>query len=303
LIERIIAMKRALFSVSYAGLWGQAYLPLPEFITHAAELGYEGVLLMGKRPHLSVLDTTPQVRSELKRRLADSGVACVGVAAYTNFTANATSSEVPLNEVQLLYLQRLCELTADLGGRYVRVFTGYTTGIYTPNQEWQLCVAALRECGEIAQRFGLLIGVQNHHDIGVATRALQLLLAEVNHPAVRPSYDCWSPFLCGEDVYAGAKTMAPVMVNTICADYAVIPVFRYQPQQVDYEQMPTRFVRAVPMGTGDLAYSDFLRGLADGGYEGYVTYEMCSPIHGGGQLENLDGYARSFLSYLADFGH
>jgi hypothetical protein len=49
-------MQLSLFSISYAGLWGQARLELPEFIRHAAELGYSSVMIAGKRPHLSPLD-------------------------------------------------------------------------------------------------------------------------------------------------------------------------------------------------------------------------------------------------------
>lgn len=291
-------MKTALFSVSYAGLWGQAYLPLPEFITHAAELGYEAVLLMGKRPHLSGLDLTREGLAELKSRLAGSGLTCLGTAAYTNFTAHATCREIPLTEAQLLYLQKLCEVTAELGGTQLRVFTGYSTGSFSPTEEWRLCVEALRECGTIAQSFGLLIGVQNHHDVAVETRALQMLIEEIDHPAVRPSYDCWSHFLRGEDVYAGAKAMAASMINTICADYVSLPSFRYQPDYTNYERTPLNLVRAVPMGGGDLNYKDFFRGLKDGGYDGYVTYEMCSPLQGGGSLQNLDRCARIFLDYL-----
>ncbi len=43
-----------LHSVSYAGLWGQAFLPVEEFLDKAAALGYQGVMLMAKRPHVSV---------------------------------------------------------------------------------------------------------------------------------------------------------------------------------------------------------------------------------------------------------
>jgi sugar phosphate isomerase/epimerase len=53
------------------------------------------------------------------------------------------------------------------------------------------------------------------------------------------------------------------------------------------------------MGTGDLDYQTFFRGLKDGGYTGPVTYEMCSPLHGGGSLDNLDRYARVFLDYVS----
>jgi sugar phosphate isomerase/epimerase len=294
-------MQTTLFSVSYAGLWGQASLTLPEFISHTARLGYDSVLLMGKRPHLSGLDISREELSELKQRLADSGLTCLGTAAYTNFTANAACREIPLNEIQLLYLTRLCELTAELDGRQLRIFTGYAGETLSPAEAWGQCVEAIRECGAIAQSFGLLVGVQNHHDVAVDTRAMQMLIEEVDHPAVRPSYDCWSPFLRGEDIYAGAKMMAARMINTICADYVSLPSFRYRPGYVNYEADSAGLVRAVPMGTGDLDYQTFFRGLKDGGYTGPVTYEMCSPLHGGGSLANLDRYARVFLDYVSQF--
>ena len=45
-------MKLSLFSVSYAGYWGQRELGLAAFIAKAAELGYEAVMLAGKRPSI-----------------------------------------------------------------------------------------------------------------------------------------------------------------------------------------------------------------------------------------------------------
>ena len=61
-------------------------------------------------------------------------------------------------------------------------------------------------------------------------------------------------------------------------------------------------VRAVPMGDGDLPNVDFLRGLVAGGYDGPVTYEMCSPVRGGGSMENLDRCATRFLEWLDENG-
>ncbi len=47
----------ALHSVSYAGVWaGQARLSVDQFLARAKLLGFDGVMLMAKRPHLSVLD-------------------------------------------------------------------------------------------------------------------------------------------------------------------------------------------------------------------------------------------------------
>ena len=62
-----------LFSVSYAGLWGQHALDLKSTIARAAELGYSAVELMGKRPHLSILDATDRQLAEVREAAAQSG--------------------------------------------------------------------------------------------------------------------------------------------------------------------------------------------------------------------------------------
>ncbi len=41
-----------LHSVSYSGSWGQVCLSIDRFIDKAADLGFRGVMLKAKRPHL-----------------------------------------------------------------------------------------------------------------------------------------------------------------------------------------------------------------------------------------------------------
>jgi hypothetical protein len=56
-------MQTVLHSVSYAGFWpGQARLNLDSFLSRAKSLGFDGVMLMAKRPHLSVIVHSPGSR-------------------------------------------------------------------------------------------------------------------------------------------------------------------------------------------------------------------------------------------------
>ena len=57
-------------------------------------------------------------------------------------------------------------------------------------------------------------------------------------------------------------------------------------------------VRAVPFGEGCIDYHAFFRGLRDGGFDGVAAYEMCSPLRGGGELQNLDRCASQFLRWM-----
>ena len=43
-------------------------------------------------------------------------------------------------------------------------------------------------------------------------------------------------------------------------------------------------------------------GRGDGGFDGLATYEMCSPIRGGGSMENLDRYAADYLQWMRNQG-
>src|SRR4051795_158222 len=97
-------MQSCLFSVSFAGLWCQASLSLPEFIAHAGKLGFPSVMIAGKRPHLSPLDATTDVMMSVRDVLAESGVRCDVLAGYTNLSQPSSAGcEVPLVEFQVAY--------------------------------------------------------------------------------------------------------------------------------------------------------------------------------------------------------
>ncbi|MCH8923911.1 MAG: hypothetical protein IIA67_12280, partial [Planctomycetes bacterium] len=57
-------------------------------------------------------------------------------------------------------------------------------------------------------------------------------------------------------------------------------------------------VRAVPLGEGFVDLEAFFAGLAEGGFDGYVAYEMCSPLRGGGSEANLDAAATKSLDVI-----
>jgi len=289
-------MTPTLFSVSYAGLWGQHRLSLVEFLRKAAELGYPAVELMGKRPHLSVLDYDDRALDEL-RTVADSlRLEIATIAGYTDFTL-ASGTETPAVEMQVSYVARLARIAARLGAKIVRVFSGYTTQPEAYARDWDVCVRALRECAEAAAREGVVLGLQNHHDVGVGWEAYAELLDDIDHPNCRAMFDPWSVALHGDDLYTTARHMAPRMVQTTLADYVRLPRYAYQPGLVNYRQLDA-MVRAVPLGAGFLDLDGFFRGLKEGGFAGYVAYEMCSPIRKGGSLENLDATARESLAAI-----
>ena len=286
-----------LHSVSYSGSWGQAALSVERFVAKAASLGFQGTMLMAKRPHLSLLDFDAARRSELRQQLAAAGLTHNVLAGYTNFTADLEHAEIPQREMQIHYVESLAQLSADIGAPIVRIFTGYDHPALPFTAQWRLIVDALRECARRAAPLGVTLVLQNHHDIAVGYESFRDLLLEVNEPNLRAGFDAWAPALHGDDLALAAASLAPLMVHTTVADYLRKPRYRYEPQLVNYVAT-TPYVQAVPFGEGFIDYRAFFAAAINGGFTGSVAYEMCSPLVGGGSEENLDRYARSFVEWM-----
>jgi sugar phosphate isomerase/epimerase len=245
---------------------------------------------------LSVLNAGPPRLDAIRHAAAEAGVEIATLAAYTNFTLGR-DTEIPAVEIQVEYVRRLAEIGERLGARVVRVFTGYTTESEGYSRDWQLCVQGVRECAEVCARHGLILGVQNHHDVGVDVESYVEFLDDVAHPNCRAMFDPWALALQGADLKAAARRLAPRMVQTTLADYVRLPRWTYQPGLVNYKRLDDA-IRAVPLGEGFVDLEGFLTGLREGGFQGYVAYEMCSPLRGGGSEENLDRTARLSLNKM-----
>jgi sugar phosphate isomerase/epimerase len=237
----------------------------------------------------------------LKHALTEAKVSCAVIGGYTDFSG-AGAAEVPHLEMQIAYVESLARLARELGAKVVRVFSAYEQQGAPFTSQWDRVVLALRECSDRAVPLGVTLAVQNHHDMGVHSDVLLELLVEVDRPNCKAGFDAWSPALRGEDLYAAAKKLAPHTACTTNADYVRLPRFQYQPALVNYAPVFPDAVRAVPFGEGFIDYPAFFQGLRDGGFDGIATYEMCSPVRGGGSLDNLDRSAARYLSWMREGG-
>lgn len=287
-----------LHSVSYAGVWrGQARLTTDEFLLKARELGFSHVELMAKRPHVSPLDYDAAARRKLKARADELGLKIVCMAGYPDFTASADKPGIPSAEMNAVYMGEVARLAKDVGAGIVRVFTGYERVGVPYDTQWGIVVEGLRMASRKAAEYGVTLAVQNHHDIAIHPDATRWLIREVNEPNCKAAFDAWSPALQqinGAALKEAAVNMAPLTIYTTVADYVRQPRFVYDAKLANYlPQDPVS--RAVPFGEGFIDYGAFFEGLKQGGYRGFVAYEMCEVLEGGGSVESLDRTARLFL--------
>lgn len=297
-------IKTCLHSVSYSGIWrGQALLTVDEFLVKAKELGFDGVMLMAKRPHVSLIDYDDAARQKLRARIKELGLELVCLAGYNDFTAGVDKAGVPNVEIQAIYVGELARLARDLGTNMVRILTGYERSDLPYDKQYAMVVEGLQMAGKIAAKYGVTLAVQNHHDIAMNHDAMKWLLDEVNLPNVKAAFDCWAPSLVGlssEEIKKAIYTMKPYIVHTTTADYEKLPRYKYESLQTNYVSLLPQN-RAVPMGEGYLDYKTFIGTLKEIGYQGYIAYEMCEVLKGGGSIENIDKSAKAFLEYVKQF--
>jgi len=297
-------VKTCLHSVSYAGIWrGQARLSVDEFLAKAKDLGFDGVMLMAKRPHVSPLDYDQAGRKALRHKIEELGLELVCLAGYTDFTAGVDKPGVPNVEIQACYVGELAKLARDLGTDMVRIFTGYQRPGVPVDKQYAMVVEGLRLAGQKAAEHGVTLAVQNHHDIAAHHNTMYWLLKEVNLPNVKAAFDAWAPALQGlssNELRAAVLKMKPFIVHTTAADYVRLPQYYLEHDLTNFLPRDT-LVRAVPIGQGVVDYQTFFNALREIGYQGYIAYEMCEVLDGGGDVENLDKTAKKFLEYMKKF--
>ncbi len=296
-------MRVALHSVSYGGVWpGQATLPIERVIEKAREFGADGIMLMAKRPHGSVLDLVPRRIEQLRGELDRHHVAAACIAGYTDAGAGWDFPDNPYPEKEILYIARLAEIAAALGAKVVRVFTAFERPGDPASRLHERVIKVLREAADRAAELGVTIGVQNHHDHAAHYLALRDLIDEVARPNCRACFDAWAAAIHSDDLAAAARTMAPYTVFTTTADYQLRRRFKYHPPLVSYSaEQP--YYQMVPLGDGFIDYRAFLGGLRAGGYDGWVGFEMCAPFVRGGSEETLDAVARTSIARLKELIH
>ncbi len=301
---RDLKVKTCLHSVSYAGVWrGQARLSVEDFLDKAKQLGFDGVMLVAKRPHVSPLDYDAGARKALRRKIEGLGLDLVCMAGYTDFTAGVDKAGIPNVEIQAAYVGEVAKLAKDLGTDMVRVFTGYERPGVPFDKQYALVVEGLKLAGKKAAEHGVTLAVQNHHDIASHHEMMYWLLKEVNLPNVKAAFDPWTPTLQGmspRQIRQAVLKLKPFIVHTTAAQYVRQPRFHYEHEFTNFIEDET-LIRAVPIDRGIIDYKTFINSLKEIGYQGYIAYEMCEVLDGGGDIENLDKTAKVFLEYVKQF--
>lgn len=291
-------MKIGLHSVSYSGTWGgQISLPLEGFIQKAAHLGFESVEIAAKRPHGSPLEMSKARRKEIASMLDSYGLELSCLASYHDFSIFFDYMDMAYMEKELVYMKAVIELAHDLGAKLVRTYTGYAKEGVPYRKQWESCVRGIRESATIAADYGVTIGVQNHSCIASHPDSLYDFMAEIDEPNVKVVLD--APYIDNHNAPLRETVMKfqGMIAHTHLTDFIRREKYKYVPETVTFDPNGLEMV-SVPIGQGSIDYAGFIRALHEEGYNGTLSYEMCSPLVGGGSEGNLDRSARESKAYV-----
>ena len=296
-------MKFSLHSVSYGGAWkGQHVLSLKDFICKAADLGYDGVEIMAKRPHASPLDLKEEDCKQLRKLAESKGMEIECLAGYHDFSHDSIHPDMAHNEKELVYLEAELNLAVWLGAPLLRVYGGSIYSDASWDEQWKWVIESLKEGAKLAEKYGVILGLQNHNEIGHYHEDVLDIIREVGSKNLKVCLDAPYIAMTGAPLDKAVHQVGNLIVHSTCSDHKIRPLIRW-PQLASSHNHSVGFYKvnrwnSVPIGDGEIDYKTFVRALVEIGYKGFLGYEMCGPIPGGGAEENLDKAAKKSLDYM-----
>jgi sugar phosphate isomerase/epimerase len=160
----------------------------------------------------------------------------------------------------------------ESGGRYDVAQRVWRIAQHEGGEEhaWDRCRDGLIECSRWAAEHGVTLALQNHPPVIADHRDMLRMIAEIDSPALKACFD--APLAHMQGVTAMREAAAEVGPLQVLSHFGG-----------EYERDAEGRVHGVVWHwdgsrTPEHFYADFLRGMVDIGYEGYVGYELCHPL-------------------------
>ncbi len=260
--------------------WGMKNVGMEEALPAVAEIGYSGIELAvtpGWPTELESLDLARQKR--LKELLAENGLALTAVASHRSMCEDDEKE----NEANMQYLRGAMDLAAELDqGTQAPIMVSLVGG---RPEEWatkrELVAERVHDLGEEAARRGVILAVEPHSGTALdMPDKTEWLLEEVNHPAVRLSFDISHFDVMGIGIDECVPEMAPYAVHTHVKD---------QRGRYPHHEFLTP-------GSGPFDFVHYLEAMDAAGYRGFICVEVSVMVQ---RKRGYDPFVDAHLGYWA----
>lgn len=257
-------MRAALHTLMFGGY------PLERVAPVARDIGYTGVALMCRPPHLDLDSPGPSARAG-SRILADAGLQVVGLASGLGRPTSFTSAPA---EAELDGVRRALEAANVLGAGLLRLWGGAEGMSVADADDLAAAAAWYGRAASIAADAGVRATIEVH-SMGLAssTAATCRLVDAINHPNLGAALDTGNLHAAAGSV--GAEDVTELGSRVF--DVHVKDMRGLADADGHTLEVDGRFYAHVPLGQGDVRNGETLRQLAAGGYAGWIANESeCS---------------------------
>lgn len=224
----------------FAGTGPGRKIDMVEFIHYCAAMGISGAELTS----YYFSESGQEYFIDLKRQAFLHGITISGTAVGNSFTdAPGEKRDRELASVKT-WIQR----AAWLGAPHIRVFAGDRNNL-SQSQAKSLCIEALEECGEVAGKYGIFLGIENHGGIVSEPEELVDIVKSVKNPWIGINLDT-----------GNFHTADPYQSIALCAPWAVNVQYKVEIRPAGQKTQPTDAQRVVKI-------------LRDVNYQGWVVLE------------------------------
>ena len=124
-------------------------------------------------------------------------------------------------EISVPYLEKAIRLAAVIGAPVVNTDEGIRPDWLTDDECFEVMRYTLKKVLQVAERYGVAIGIEPHQSITKRTDGLLRIATLVPSPLLRINYDTGNAFLGGEDPYAGLEAALPLLVHIHAKDISI----------------------------------------------------------------------------------
>ena len=251
-----------------------------EGVRRAAEIGYRFVepMVHNGRELLSEagyfhsfsMDNDPL---EMKDILEKYGVRASGLRAHCPLMRP---------EISVPYLEKAARFAAAIGANVINTDEGIRPEWLDDEECFQVMRYTLKKVLQVAERYGVSIGIEPHQSISKKTAGLLRIATLVKSDFLRINYDTGNAFLGGEDPYAGLEAVLPMLVHVHAKDISIR-------QAEDEKGKVTGTPVGCACGEGVIDWARVVGILGRAGFSGVLSVECGTPKQAADSLAHLNG--------------
>ena len=197
--------------------------------------------------------------------------------------ASGLSAHCPLMrpEISVPYLEKAIRFAAAVGAKVVNTDEGIRPPWLDDEECFQVMRYTLKKVLQVAQRYGIYIGIEPHQSISRKTEGLLRIATLVKSDYLRINYDSGNAFLAGEDPYAGLAAVLPLLVHVHAKDISIR-------QAEDEKGKVTGTPVGCACGEGVIDWRNFISILDRAHWSGVLSVECGSPAQAVASLAHLN---------------